>query len=167
MRMIAWLALLAVIVPTAAAQTPRSAESFRLGTVNLSLGMPKNSAIGALNRQFHVERARSAGDDWVVLKDGNTVAMVSFSAEKLTSVSRTWMTTRMSSADMLAQRFYTLASRFTAEGRTSCALAAKPYRVSGAEGRIVTIACGNLSIQLIESRTQRSGWITSLQEVLQ
>lgn len=167
MRIIACLALLAVIVPAAAAKTPRSAESLDLGTVNLSLGMQEGTAIGALKSQFHVERARSAGDDWVVLKDGNTVAIVSFSSDRLTRVSRTWMTTGLSSGDMLAQRLYTLASQLTAEGRTACTLAAKPYRVAGAEGHIVTIACGNISIQLTESRTPRSGWVTTLQEVLQ
>lgn len=167
MRIIACLALLAVIAPTAAAQTPGAADSLRLGTVNLSLGMQEGAAIGALRRQFHVERARSASDAWAVLKDGNTVAVVSFSANRLSSVSRTWMSSGMSSADTLAERLYTLAGQLTAQGRTACTLAAKPYSVSGAQGRIVTIACGSISIQLIESRTLRSGWVTSLQEVLQ
>ena len=73
MRMILYLALLAVMVPTVAAQPSRVADSLRLGMVNLSLGMPESSALGALKRQFHVERARGTGDDWAVLKDGNTV----------------------------------------------------------------------------------------------
>ena len=167
MRLIAWIALLAAIAPAAAAQPPSASDSLRLGTVNLSLGMPENAALEALERQFHVERARGAGDDWAVLKDGNTVAIVSFSADQLARVSRTWMTTSLSSADLLAERLYTLAGQFATEGRTECTLAAKPYKVGGVEGRIVTIACGDMSIQLIESRTLRSGWVTSLQEVLQ
>jgi hypothetical protein len=167
MRMIAWFAFLVAFAPAASAQTPGAANSLRLGTVQLSLGMQQKAAIDALGREFHVEHARGAGDDWAVLKDGNTVAVVSFSGDKLNRISRTWMTSGLSSANTLAERVYTLAGEFTQEGRTNCTLAAKPYRVGDVEGRVVTLACGSKSIQLIQSRRQRSGWVTSLQEVLQ
>lgn len=166
MRLIAWFALVAMIAPAAAAQT-RTAQSLRVGKVALSLGMPQKTALAALKGQFHVERARSAGDDWAVMDREKTVAIVSFSAGQLSRVSRTWTSSGDRGATALADQIYALAGKFAKQGRTECTLAAKPYQVAKVEGRIVTLACGNKSIQLIESRTHGSGWVTSLQEVLQ
>lgn len=170
MRMIARVALLAgiaAVAPTAVAQTRGAARALRLGTVQISLGMPEKTAIDALRRQFHVEHARGAGDAWAVLKDGNTFAILSFSGDRLSRVSKTWMTTSERGATILADRLYSIAREFGKEGRTDCSLVAKPYKVAQVEGRIVTLVCGNKSVQLIQSHTQRSAWTTSLQEVLQ
>ncbi|HVB33360.1 MAG TPA: hypothetical protein VNJ52_03160 [Patescibacteria group bacterium] len=164
---IAWFALPALILPAAAAQRRPDANSVRVGRAELSLGMPQKTVLGGLGRQFHVEHARGAGDDWAVIDHGKTIAIVSFSADKLSRVSKTWMTTGERNATALADRLYSLAGEFTAQERTACTLAAKPYKVAEVEGRIVTLSCGNKSIQIIQSRTPKSAWVTSLQEVLQ
>lgn len=167
MRWIAWFAVFAGLIPAAAAQSPEPPGRLRIGTVELSLGMPEQSALGALKRVFAVERARSAGDDWAVTDRGKTIAVVSFSAEKLSRASKAWVSTYDRGASLLAGQFYTLAGEFAAEGRTACTLAAKPYRVGAVAGRIVTLDCGNESIQFIESRAKQNEWTTSLEEVLQ
>ena len=167
MRWIAWLAIFVAIVPTTAAQTPAAPSSLQIGSVNLSLGMPEKSALGALKRAFRMERARSAGDDWAVIDHGRTIAIASFSAERLSRVSKSWVSTDDRGAAFLSDRLYALAGEFTAQGRTACTLAAKPYQVGPIEGRIVTLDCGNESIQLIQSRSNQNEWMTSLQEVLQ
>jgi hypothetical protein len=166
-RLIAWFALIAAVIPAAASPAPPAADSLRVGAVELSLGMPEKTALDSLKRQFRVERARGADDDWAVTERGSTIAIVSFSNEKLNRISKTWMTTDEHEASDLAERLYALAGEFTAQGRTDCVLGAKPYTASGVEGRIVTIACGDKSIQLIQSRTQHGAWVTSLLEVLQ
>jgi len=164
---IAGFALLAVMIPAATAQPRPDADSLRLGRVEVSLGMPQETVLGDLRRQFHVERARGAGDDWAVIEHGKTVALVTFSQDKLSRVSKTWISTGGRDASVLADRLYSLAGEFAAGGRTACTLAAKPYQVAGVEGRIVTLSCGSKSIQLIQSRTKGSAWVTNLQEVLQ
>lgn len=165
--LIRWLALLAAFLPAVAAQTPAAGGALRIGAIELSLGMPRKPALDALKRRFHVEHARSAADDWAVTAGGKTIAIVSFSEGKISRISKIWTTTREPGAVPLADQLYSLAGEFTAEGRTDCTLAAKPYKMSDVEGRIVTLACGNKSIQLTESRTPGSPWVTSLQEVLQ
>jgi hypothetical protein len=168
MRWIAWFAILAsAILPTAAAQSPATLGRLRIGTVELSLGMPEKSALGSLRHEFRVERARSAGDDWAVIDHGSTIAVASFSAGKLSRVSKSWVSTEDSGAALLSDRLYALAGEFASQGRTACTLAAKPYQVGPIEGRIVTLACGNESIQLIQIRSNPNEWTTSLQEVLQ
>jgi hypothetical protein len=168
MRWIAWLVLLAAaVLPAAAGQGPEPTDSLRVGRVELSLGMPEKTAITILRSQFHVERARGAGDAWAVIKDGDTVAIASFSEDKLSRVSKTWVSTGGRDAAGFADRIYSLAGEFAAQGRAQCTLAAKPYKVAGVEGRIVTLACGNKSMQIVQSRSGRGAWVTSLLEVLQ
>lgn len=167
MRWIAWLALLAVVMPAAAAQTRPPTESLRVGKVELSLGMPQKAVLYRLRGQFHVEQARGAGDAWAVIDHGKTIAVVSFSADHLSRVSKTWMTTGGRDATTLADQLYSLAGEFSEQDRTSCTLVTKPYKVGKVEGRVVALSCGNKSIQIIQSRTPKSPWVTSLQEVLQ
>lgn len=167
-RWIVFFALAATLAPASAvAQTGPDAGSLRVGRVELSLGTPQKTVLGKLGREFHVERARGAGDDWAVVGRGKTVAIVSFRQDRLSRVSRTWISTGGRETAGLAERIYALAAEFETQGRTACTLSAKPYQVGGVEGRIVTLACGNKSIQMVQSRTKRSGWVTSLQEVLQ
>ncbi len=170
MRSMPWIAcfaLAAILMPAAAAQTRPDAESLRLGRVELSLGMPQKAVLGDLDHEFHVERARGTGGDWAVIERGKTVAIVSFQQDKLSRVSRRWISTGDRGAALMADRMYALAEEFAGQERTACTLSAKPYKLAGVEGRIVTLACGSKSIQIVQSRTQGSDWVTSIQEVLQ
>ncbi|HEV2387499.1 MAG TPA: hypothetical protein VGS20_09610 [Candidatus Acidoferrales bacterium] len=149
------------------AQAPAPADRIPFGSVELALGMPEKPIIEALERHYHVERARSAGDDWAVSEGTKNIGVVSFSAGKLARVSKTWLSTRDRGAALLAGQLYRLAGQFTGEGRAECTLSAKPYAVAGAGGLVVTLACGAKSVQLFQTRVPPSGSTTSLQEVLQ
>lgn len=176
MRLLSLLALLAVLAPGQNAPAPEparsvtapaSAEKLQIGSVDLTLGMEEKPTLTALRRQFHVERARGAGEDWAVIRDGETIAVVTFSQGKLSRASKSWFSTSATSATTMIDRLYSLASEFAGAGRTGCILSAKPYRMAGFEGKIVTLACGSKSIQFNESRLAHGGTATSLREVLQ
>jgi hypothetical protein len=167
MRFVVWLALVAALAPTAVAQAP-AAERLEIGSVALTLGMAEKPALKALEHHYRVERARGEGDNWAVMeRDGETVALISFSDGKLNRAAKTWYLTGGGDAAALAGRLYSLAGEFTGEGRTQCTLSAKPYETGGVEGRIVTLACGSKSIQINRSRLGKGGYATSLREVLQ
>jgi hypothetical protein len=168
----AWLVFALTLIPvtlapSAIAQAPAPADRLQLGSVELTLGMPENAALTALKRKYHVERARSAGDDWAVSQGTKTLGVASFSAGKLSRASKTWLSTEDRAAASLAGQLYQLAGEFASEGRTQCTLSAKPYRITGAEGRVVTLVCGAKSVQLFQSTLAHGGSAVSLQEVLQ
>jgi hypothetical protein len=167
MRLLVWCALIAALAPAAIAQTP-AADRLKIGPVALTLGLPEKEALGALEHHYRVERARGEGDNWAVMeRNGETVALISFSGGKLNRVAKSWYLTGGRDAAGLAGQLYSLTERFTDEGRTQCTLSAKPYRTSGVEGQIVTLACGSKSIQINRSQMKGGGYATSLREVLQ
>jgi hypothetical protein len=153
--------------PAATVKAPAAADRLKIGNVELTLGMEEKPALAALKRQFHVERARGTGEDWAILRNGETVAVVSFSDGKLARASKTWYSTSSRDAATMADRLFSLADEFAGDGHTECTLSARPYRMGGVEGKIVTLACGSKSIQFNESRMARGGIATSLREVLQ
>lgn len=172
MARIAWLALAvswlpATVAPAVVAQAPAPADRLQLGLVELTLGMPEKAVIAALERHYRVERARSVADDWAVSEGRKTIGVVSFSAGKLSRASKTWLSTEDRGAASLAGQLYQLAGTFVGEGRTHCTLGTKRYRIAGAAGRIVTLACGAKSVQLFQSGAASGGSATSLREVLQ
>lgn len=168
MRWLVGMAIAALgIAPAALAQAP-AAGSLKVGSAALTLGMPEKPALAALERSYRVERARGAGDNWTVAeRNGETIAVVSFSNGKLDRAAKTWYASNGRQAAALADRLYALASDFAAEGRTECALSAKPYRLGTAQGNIVTLACGSKSLQLNRLRMGGGRVSTSLREVLQ
>jgi len=167
MRLVVWFALVAALLPAAIAQTP-APDQLKIGSVALALGMPEKAALGALEHHYRVERARGEGDNWAVMeRNGETVALISFSGGKLNRAAKSWYLTGGRDAAGLAGQLYSLAEQFTDEGRTQCTLSAKPYRAGGVEGRIVTLACGAKSIQINRSEMKGGGYATSLREVLQ
>jgi hypothetical protein len=167
MRLVVWIALVAALMPAAIAQAP-AADRLEIGSVTLALGMPEKPAVGALEHHYRVERARGEGDNWAVMeRNGETIALISFSDGKLKRAAKTWYLTADRDSAALAGRLYSLAGEFTGEGRTQCTLSAKPYRAGGVEGRIVTLVCGSKSIQINRSRLSGGGYATSLREVLQ
>lgn len=169
MRFLVLVAFLVLLSPAPAASpaAPPSSDRLRMGAVTLTVGMEEQLALSALRAHFHVERARGEGDDWAILQNGQAIAVVSFTDRKLARASKTWFSSSTLSATTMTDRLYSLAGQFSTDGRTQCVLSAKPYRLSGIEGKMVTLACGAKSIQFNESRLAHGGAATTLREVLQ
>jgi hypothetical protein len=85
MRYLSTLMLIAALLPAMAAPAPAAtvrgavgADRLTIGSVELRLGMAEKPALTALEHEFHVEPARGSGEDWAILKNGETVAVVTF-----------------------------------------------------------------------------------------
>jgi D-aminopeptidase len=167
MRSIACLVLAAALAPAVLAQTPPAPDRLRIGSVELTLGMSEKSTLAALESHYQVVRARGTGDDWAVSEAGKTIAVVSFAADKLARASKTSYASSSRESAALSDALYSLASQFASDGHTQCMLSTKPYQAARAAGRIVAIACGAESIQLVETQLQAGGSAITLQEVLQ
>lgn len=155
------------LAPAAAAQTTGAGERLKIGSVALTVGMEEAPVLAALRREFHVEHARGTGEDWVILRNGEALAVVSFRGGKLDRASKTWYSTASPVASTMTDRLFSLARELAGDGRIKCTLSARPYRLGTVEGKIVTLMCGSKSIQFNRSRMTRGGIETSLREALQ
>ena len=164
------LLLAAAVAAASAVQSPTNRIVF--GTVPLTLGMQDKVVLEQLRERYRV--ISTSSDNWAVLEHDPAlpaVGSIAFKAGRLAYVNRTWVQVPpvgTSEADpiALARALYGVISQFVKENRRECTIGTHEGFAPGAEGRTAYISCGGKEIRVAMFRTERSGWVATVDEVM-
>lgn len=155
--------LLIIGSTTARVQT----QTIAVGSVHLSLGMPKDTVISQLNPGFTV---RDHGSNLDVLTKGGPpvryVAHISFESNRLSEVIKDWSPDDQQKGVETGEALYGLIASFVQEGNQDCALRVNDVHEPGFEGKAAFIVCGKKYIKVTLSHSSQYGDAVILGEVL-
>jgi len=152
MAMLSRLPCLLLIIGSTTAQV--QIQTIAVGSVHLSLGMPKDTVISQLNPSFTV---RDHGSNLDVLTKGGPpvryVAHISFELNRLSEVIKDWSPDDQQKGVETGEALYGLIASFVQEGNQNCALALGEAHDPGFEGKTAFIVCGKkyIKVTLIHS----------------
>lgn len=152
--------------------TTTQIQTIAVGSVRLSLGMPKNTVISQLSPEFIVRDLESEGGPpglTVLAKAGppfHYVAHISFKSDRLVEVIRDWSPDDQQKGVETGEALYGLIASFVQEGNQDCALRVNDVHEPGFEGKAAFIVCGKKYIKVTLSHSSQYGDAVILGEVL-